>query len=69
LKLDFEVQIKYRRVQAEFVHNFKDIQLETRPDDPQHRVRLLAAVNKKCDGLEADEEQVAAAVLYYVENR
>ena len=40
-----------------------------RTDDPQDRVRFLAAVKKKYDGFEPDEEQAAVSVLYYLESR
>ena len=40
-----------------------------RTDDPQDRVRFLAAVKKKYDGFEPDEDQAAAAVLYHLESR
>jgi hypothetical protein len=40
-----------------------------RTDDPQDRVRFLAAVNKKYDEFEPDEEQADTAVLYYLESR
>ena len=40
-----------------------------RTDDPQDRVRFLAAVKKKYDRIEPDEEQAAVSVLYYLESR
>jgi hypothetical protein len=40
-----------------------------RTDDPQDRVRFLAAVKKKYDGFEPDEEQAAESVLYSLESR
>jgi len=40
-----------------------------RTDDPQDRVRFLAAVKNKYDGFEPDEEQAVAAVLYHLESR
>jgi len=40
-----------------------------RTDDPQDRVRFLAAVKKKYDGFEPDEKQAAVSVLYYLESR
>jgi hypothetical protein len=40
-----------------------------RTDDPQDRVRFLAAVKKKYDGFEPDEEQAEVSVLYSLESR
>jgi hypothetical protein len=40
-----------------------------RTDDPQDRVRFMAALKKKYDGFEPDEDEAEAAVLYRLEVR